>query len=157
VDAFTGKLKPFVWEARKKGVLFDLGHGGYSFAFSQAIPALAEGFLPDAISTDLHTFSMNEAMKDMMNVISKMMALGMSMYEVVKASTSDAAAMIRRPELGHLGIGAEADVAVLSIREGRFGFTDVLGQKIIGSQKLECELTIRSGEVVYDLNGMTIQ
>ena len=93
----------------------------------------------------------------MMNVISKMMALGMSMYEVVKASTSDAAAMIRRPELGHLGIGAEADVAVLSIREGRFGFTDVLGQKIIGSQKLECELTIRSGEVVYDLNGMTIQ
>ena len=157
VDPSTGKLKPFVWEARKKGVLFDLGHGGYSFAYSQAIPALAEGFLPDAISTDLHTFSMNEAMKDMTNLMSKMLALGMTLNQVIKASTSDAAAMIRRPELGQLAVGAEADVAILSIREGKFGFPDVLGKKVMGTQKLECEVTIRGGEIVYDLNGLTVQ
>ena len=81
VDVTTGKVKPFVWEAQKKGLIFDVGYGGISFAFSQAIPAIKSGFYPNTISTDIHTGSMNNAMKDMLNVMSKFMAMGMDSPE----------------------------------------------------------------------------
>ena len=152
VDA-AGRLRPFVFEARERGVLFDVGHGGGSFRFDQAVPSMRQGFPPDTISTDLHGGSMNGGMKDMLNVMSKFLNLGMSLPDVIDRSTWQAARVIDREDLGHLGVGAPADVAVLGIRHGTFGFLDVVGQTLPGDQKLEAELTVRGGRVVWDLNG----
>ena len=124
--------------------------------FEQAIPALDQGFLPNMISTDLHTGSMNAGMKDMLNVMSKFLNMGMSLQDVVARSTWMPAVHINREQLGHLSVGAEADVALLNLREGDFGFTDVRGWKIQGDKKLECELTLREGKVVWDLNGISM-
>jgi dihydroorotase len=148
-----GKVRPFVFEARKRGVIFDAGHGGGSFLFRQAVPAMKQGFTPDVISTDLHSGSMNAGMKDILNTMSKFLNLGMPLADVIKANTVRAAAVIRRPELGHLTAGAEADIAVLALRRGEFGFIDSGGNRMLGDQKLECELTVRTGQVVWDLNG----
>ena len=154
VDA-AGQLRPFVRRARERGIVFDVGHGGGSFLFSQAIPAMEQGFPPDTISTDLHTGSMNAGMKNMLNVMSKFLVMGMSLEGVIRAATWRAAQAIHRDDLGHLSVGAEADIAVLRLREGDFGFVDVGVRKLEGSQKLECELTLRAGDVVWDLNGLS--
>jgi dihydroorotase len=148
-----GQVEPYVVAARKRGVIFDVGHGGGSFLFRQAVPATKQGFYPDVISTDLHGGSMNGGMKDILNVMSKFLNLGMSLQDVVKANTSRAAEVIKRTELGHLGVGAEADVTVLGLRKGEFGFLDSSGWRMPGTQKLECELTVKAGQVVWDLNG----
>jgi dihydroorotase len=150
-----GKVRPYVWEARKRGVIFDAGHGGGSFLFRQAVPALKQGFYPDVISTDLHTGSMNTGMKDILNTMSKFLNMGMTLQDVVKANSARAAEVIKRPDLGHLSVGAEADIAVLNLRRGTFGFIDVSGGKLVGDQKLECELTVKGGQVVWDLNGIS--
>jgi dihydroorotase len=150
-----GNLRPFVLQARKRGVIFDAGHGGGSFLFRQAVPATKQGFYPDVISTDLHTGSMNSGMKDILNTMSKFLNLGMPLQDVIKANTARAAEVIKRPDLGHLGAGAEADVAVLTVRKGKFGFIDTGGGKMLGDQKLECELTLKGGQVVWDLNGIS--
>jgi len=151
----SGTVYPFVLEARKRGVLFDVGHGGGSFLYRQAVPATKAGFFPDVISTDLHTGSMNGGMKDILNTMSKMLNLGMPLQDVVRANTAKAAEIIKKPELGHLGVGAEADIAVLNLRRGKFGFVDTAGGKALGDQKLECELTVKGGQVVWDLNGIS--
>jgi len=151
-----GKVRPFVWEAQKKGIVFDLGHGAGSFLFDQAIPAMDQGFMPNAISTDLHIASMNRGMKDMLNIMSKYLNMGMPLQEVVAISTWDPAQFIKHEELGHLTEGAVADIAVLSLHSGHFGFADTKGWKIQGTQKLECELTLREGKVVWDLNGISM-
>ena len=148
-----GQVEPFVLAARKRGVIFDVGHGGGSFLFRQAVPATQQGFFPDVISTDLHTGSMNAGMKDILNTMSKMLVLGMPLADVIRANTATAASIIKRPELGHLGVGAEADVAVLALRTGEFGFIDSGGFRMTGDKKLECELTVKGGQVVWDLNG----
>ena len=155
VDYSTGKVKPFVFEAQERGIIFDVGHGGGSFLWDQASPAIAQGLKPNTISTDLHTGSMNAGMKDMTNVMSKCLLLGMSMPEVVDASTWKPAQVINRLDLGHLSPGAEADVAVLKVENGNFGYIDVKGWKRTGTQKIICELTIRAGSVVWDLNGIS--
>lgn len=157
VDIETNSLKPFVLKARDRGIIFDVGHGGASFRYSQAIPALKAGLYPHTISTDLHTGSMNAAMKDMLNVMSKFLTLGMPLPEVINASTWLPAKVIKREELGHLSVGAVADIAVLNLRKGKFGFYDVTGYKQIGNEKLECEITIKDGKIVYDLNATAIQ
>ncbi|MGH9162747.1 MAG: amidohydrolase/deacetylase family metallohydrolase [Vicinamibacteraceae bacterium] len=149
-----GKVRPYILEARKRGIVFDVGHGGGSFLFRQAVPAMKQGFAPDVISTDLHTGSMNDGMKNILNTMSKFLNMGMSLQDVIKSDTSRAAAVIKRPDLGHLSVGAEADVAVLNVRRGKFGFIDVSGGKLAGDRTLECELTIKGGEVVWDLNGI---
>ncbi len=154
VDTNTKKIKPFVIEAQKNGIVFDVGYGGISFSFSQAIPAIQSGFYPNSISTDLHTGSMNAAMKDLPNVMSKFLNMGMDIQSVIKATTWNPAQEIQRPELGNLSVGTEADVAIFDLREGNFGFFDYTGYKIKGNKKLECELTIRAGKIVYDLNGI---
>jgi dihydroorotase len=151
----NGKVRPYVWEAQKKGIIFDVGHGGGSFLFDQAVPAMSQGFIPNSISTDLHTGSMNGGMKDMLNVMSKMLNLGMPLTEVIRTSTWNPAQIINRPELGHLSVGAVADVVILNLKEGDYGFTDVKGFRMDGTQKLECELTMLTGEVVWDLNGIS--
>jgi len=152
-----GKVKPFVFEAQKRGLIFDVGHGGGAFSWSQAVPAMKQGFKPDVISTDLHTQSMNGGMKDLANVMSKFINIGMSLKDAVIRTTVNPARVIDRPELGHLSPGVEADVAVFNLRKGDFGFLDVRGAKLKGNQKLEAELTIRAGKIVWDLNGIASQ
>lgn len=150
-----GKLLPFVTAAQKRGIIFDVGHGGGSFRFTQAIPALKSGFIPNTISTDFHTGSMNAGMKDQLNVMSKFLNMGMNVQQVIAASTWHPAQVIHREELGHLSVGAGADVALFSLRKGKFGFVDSAGFRMEGDQKMECELTLRDGKVVYDLNGIS--
>jgi dihydroorotase len=157
VDINTKKVKPFVWEAQKKGIAFDIGYGSISFAFSQAIPAFKNGFFPNSISTDIHTNSMNASMKDMLSIMSKLMSIGMSLQGVIQAATWNPAREIKHEELGHLSEGAVADIAILAIRTGKFGFFDYTGYKVEGTQKLECEMTMKGGKIVYDLDGLAPQ
>ena len=149
------KLLPYLFEARKRGVIFDVGHGGGSFSFRQAIPAIRQGFTPDSISTDLHVDSMNAGMKDMLNLLSKFLNMGMSIEDVIAAASWHAAREIHREELGHLSVGAPADVAVLRLVNGDFGFVDSARLRMRGTKRLVGELTLRGGRVVWDLNGMT--
>lgn len=155
VDSAAARLKPFVLEARQRGIVFDVGHGGSSFAYSVASIATRDGLWPDVISTDLHAESMNAGLKDLANLMSKFLALGMPLPEVIRAATWTPAQVIRREDIGHLSVGAEADVAVLRLREGEFGLADSRGYRLAASRKLEAELTIRAGEVVWDLNGLS--
>ncbi|MEF8816723.1 MAG: amidohydrolase/deacetylase family metallohydrolase [Salinibacter sp.] len=148
------ELRPFVPKAQERGIKFGVGHGGGSFDYDAAVPATQAGLWPNAISTDLHDGSMNDGMKNMTNVMSKMLALGMGLEEVIRASTWQPAQIIQRPELGNLDVGAPADVAVLDLRKGSFGFVDVDGDRREGAQKLVTELTVRAGDVVWDLNGL---
>ena len=151
----SGKVRPYLFEARKRGVIFDVGHGGGSFLFRQAVPAIQQGFIPDSISTDLHIGSMNAGMKSMLNVMSKFLNMGMAIDDVIGRSTWYPAREIKHEELGNLSAGAPADVAVLRLEHGDFGFVDINGARLRGHQKLICELTVRDGRVVYDLNGIT--
>jgi dihydroorotase len=149
-----GKLEPFARKAQQRGIVFDVGHGGGSFTFEQAIPAIEQGFKPNSISTDLHTGSMNKGMKDMLNVMSKLLNIGLSPNEVIACSTWNPARIIQREELGNLGAGSPADVVVLSLDNGSFGYIDVRGFMVTGDKKLTCQVTLVDGEVVWDLNGM---
>jgi dihydroorotase len=148
-----GKPAEFLLQARKRGVKFDVGHGGGSFHFRLAEPLTKAGFYPDSISTDMHTQSMNHAMQDMPTTMSKFLAMGMPLLEVVRASTTNPATQVGRPELGQISAGAEADVAVFRLDKGTFGYLDVIGGRIEGRERLVCELTLRSGRIVFDYNG----
>ena len=139
---------------RRYGV-FDVGHGGGSFAWRIAAPAMKEKFAPDTISSDLHIGSINAGMKDMLNVMSKFLAMGMPVDEVIRRSTWNPAREIKREELGNLSVGSPADVTVLRLEKGKFGFTDMYGARLQGNEKLIAELTLRDGRVVYDLNGIS--
>ncbi len=154
IVAENGKVRDYIFEAQRKGIVFDVGHGGGSFLFEQAIPAIKQGLKPNAISTDLHTGSMNGGMKNINNVMSKFLNMGLSIQEIIAATTSNPAKYLQRKDIGHLSLGAIADVAVLKIRKGDFGFIDTRGKRMKGNQKIECELTLRDGNVVYDLNGL---
>jgi dihydroorotase len=147
------KILSYLGTARKRGVKFDVGHGGGSFYFKQAEPLVKQGFWPDSISTDLHGGSINGAMIDMLNVMSKFLALGVPLKEVIRESTTNPATQMKRPQLGQIAPGAEADIAVLRLDSGNFGFVDVRGGRIMGTQRLGCEMTIRAGQIVYDFNG----
>ena len=151
----SGHVNPAMFEGRKRGVIFDVGHGGGSFAWRIAVPSMKEGFLPDSISTDIHIGSMNSGMKDMTNVMSKFLVMGMPLDEVVAKSTWNPAREIHHEELGNLSVGSPADVTVLRLEQGSFGYTDMYGARLKGDKKLVAELTLRDGKVVYDLNGIT--
>jgi dihydroorotase len=153
VDTAAKEVKPFVFAAQKRGIIFDVGYGGISFVYAQALTALKKGFYPNTISTDIHTGSMNNAMKDQMSVMSKFLNMGMPLDAVIKASTWSPAQVIQRTDLGHLSAGAEADITIFSLRTGKFGFFDHTGYKVEGDKKFECEVTLRAGRIVYDLNG----
>jgi dihydroorotase len=151
----AGKVNAGMIAGRKRGVIFDVGHGGGSFAWRVAAPAIQQGFWPDSISSDLHIGSMNAGMKDMLNIMDKFLALGGSLDEVIEWSTWNPAREIQHEELGNLSIGSPADIAVLSVATGNFGFTDMYGARLDGKRRLECQLTVRSGKIVYDLNGIS--
>jgi dihydroorotase len=150
-----GQVLDYLKQARARGVLFDVGHGGGSFVFRTMVPAVKAGFYPDTISTDLHTGSMNGGMMDMLTTMSKFLVTGMPLQQIVRASTDTPARSIARPALGHLSVGAEADVAVLRVLEGRFGYADGARGTITGDRRLICELTLRAGRVVWDWNART--
>ena len=149
------KLLPYLAQARKRGVKFDVGHGGGSFSWKNAVPAIRQGFWPDSISTDLHIGSMNAGMKDMTNVMSKILSQGVPLYDVIKMSTWNPAQQMKRTELGHLSEGAVADIAVLRLDHGRFGLVDAQRARLMATKLLVCEMTIRDGQVAWDLNGRT--
>ncbi|SHN24113.1 dihydroorotase [Cyclobacterium lianum] len=149
-----GTVRSFVHSAYDRGILFDVGHGGAGFWFSQAIPAVQQGLLPHTFGTDLHRFSMNAGMKNMLNVMSKFINIGMEVPDVIERASWQAARAIRRTDLGHLSKGAVADLTLLKLHEGNFGFVDAGGNKIEGKYKLESELTMKGGKIVYDLNGL---
>jgi dihydroorotase len=148
-----GPSKGFI-AGRARGIYFDTGTGGGSFKWSLAVPMIKQGFKPDSISTDLHVDSMNGATKDMLNVASKLMAIGVPLPEVIADMTAHPAHQIRHDELGNLSVGSVADVAVLSIAQGHYGFTDMDNGRVDGTRKLVAELTIKDGRIVYDLNGL---
>jgi dihydroorotase len=151
----SGHVNQGMIEGRKRGVIFDVGHGGGSFAWRIAVPMTKQGFWPDSISTDLHISSMNTGMKDMLNVMDKFLALGMSIDDVIARSTWNPAREIHQEELGNFSVGSAADVAVLRVQKGHFGFTDMYGARMEGNQKFLCEMTVRNGKIVYDLNGIS--
>ncbi len=143
-----GKIRPVVRDARERGILFDVGHGVGSFAFRIARRSVAEGFLPDTISTDIHTLSINYPVYDLPTTLSKFLGLGLSLDEVIERATIEPARIIGiDSHLGHLGVGATADIAVLALEEGRFSFFDVEHEKLVGPQRLVCKATIKDGRV----------
>lgn len=150
-----GKVNSGMIDGRKRGVIFDVGHGGGSFSWIVATAAIKQGFLPDSISTDLHISSMNGGMKDMLNVMSKFLALGITPDNIIQWSTWNPAREIHHEELGNLSVGSPADLAVLSLETGHFGFTDMYGARMNGSQRFQCQMTVRNGKIVYDLNGIS--
>ena len=152
VDA-DGKVMPFMLAARERGILFDTGHGAGSFCFRNAVPCVEQGFYPDSISTDLHRLSMNIGMLDMPTTMSKFLIMGMPLNDVIRLSTVEPARVIGRTEHGTLSVGAAADVAVLGLEKGDFGYMDSFGGVLRGNRRLECELTLFGGDVVWDRNG----
>ena len=149
-----GKLRAFVLEAQNRGVLFDVGHGGVGFWFNQAIPALKQGLLPNSFGTDEHRTSMNAGMKNMLNVMSKYLTIGMTIPDIIASGSWKPAKSIKREDLGNLSVGSVADIAVLSIINGKYGYVDSGGNRIEGNQKFEAELTVRAGRIIWDLNGL---
>jgi dihydroorotase len=150
------KPLPFLHEARARGVIFDVGHGAGSFWFRNAVPAMQGGWRPDSISTDLHTGNIHGVVVDMQTTMSKILTIGMPLAEVIYRSTVTPAQEIGHPELGNLSVGAEADVAVFKLLEGEFSFVDCGRAKLRGHQKLECQMTLRGGEIVYDPTGLSM-
>ncbi len=154
-DSQTGGPGKGMREGRARGVIFDVGNGSGSFSWAVAVPLVKAGFLPDSISTDLHVHSMNNDMKDLLNVGDKFLALGIPLREVVADMTWHPAREIQRPQLGNLSVGSPADVAVLSVQHGDFGFQDMYNTIYVGHDRMICSLTVKGGKVVYDLDGIT--
>jgi dihydroorotase len=146
------RINPVMTDARKRGIVFDVGHGGGSFFWNMTIPFIEQKFWPDTISTDMHFGSVNSAMKDLLNVMSKFLNLNVPFDSLIRMTTWQSAQTIHRPQLGHLDVGAEADVAVLRINRGQFGFLDSAGARNQGTQLISCEMTLRKGKVAWDLN-----
>jgi dihydroorotase len=140
-----GTIKREVIEARKRGVKFDIGHGKGSFAFKTARAMLANGFMPDTISSDVHQLCINGPAFDQVTTLSKFLCLGMPLDEVIAASTVNAAMALRRPELGSLKPGSVGDATLLSIKEGRFDYVDVVGEHLVGDRKIASEGVVVAG------------
>ena len=149
-----GKLNPIMMEARARGVIFDVGHGGGSFWFRNAVPAVKQGFIPDSMSTDLHTG--NYRVLSMTEVMSKFLAMGVPLEDLIQRATVNPAREIRRPELGRLSPGSEADVAVLEEQHGDFGYIDCGVAKMKGKVKLVARMTVRAGRILYDPSGLSM-
>src|SRR5215207_11007778 len=149
-----GTIFDHLFRARERGVIFDLGHGAASFWFRNAVSAIDQGFVPDSISTDLHTGNLNGPVIDMATTMSKVLTMGVPLTEVIARSTVAPARKIGHPELGTLSPGAGADVAVLALDEGEFGFVDCGQTRFESNQRLRCVLTLRAGEIVYNPLGL---
>jgi dihydroorotase len=151
-----GKVYDYMFQAQERGVIFDLGHGAGSFWFRNAVPALQDGFSPNSISTDLHMGNINGPVVSMIMTMSKLLCIGMPLEEVIARSTVAPAREVGHPELGTLSVGADADIAVIRRLEGNFGYSDCGRAKIVGSEKLECAITVKGGAIVYDPTGLSM-
>jgi dihydroorotase len=140
-----GTVKQAVLAARKRGVLFDIGHGGGSFAFKTARAMLANGFYPDTISSDVHIKCIEGPAFDQVTTMSKFLCMGMSLYDVVAASTFNAGMMLQRLEYGSLKPGSLGDATILSVKEGAFDYVDTTGEHLIGSQRILSEAVVLKG------------
>ncbi len=149
-----GKINPALAEARARGVIFDVGHGAGSFWFRNAVPAEKQGFIPDSMSTDLHTGNYNVV--SMTNVMSKFLAMGVPLEDVIRRSTVNPASEIHRPELGTLSVGKEADIAVLELKKGHFSYIDCGVARMDGNVNLEARMTIRAGRISWDPSGISM-
>jgi dihydroorotase len=149
-----GKINPILAEARARGVIFDVGHGAGSFWFRNAVPAVRQGFIPDSISTDLHTG--NYTVLSMTQVMSKFLAMGVPLNEIIRRSTVNPASEIRRPELGTLSVGKDADIAVLEEFNGKFSYIDCGLARMDGTVKLTARMTVRAGRILYDPSGLSM-
>lgn len=150
------RVQPYMLEARKRGILFDVGHGSGSFWFRIAVPAIEQGFLPDTISTDIHKDSIMLPRANMITTMSKFLNIGLTLEQVIERSTVNPAKAIRRPELGTLSEGSAADIAVLELEKGNFAFLDSGRGKLIGDKRLRCVLTVKDGKVVWDTEGLSL-
>ena len=151
-----GKVSEFLFEARARGVLFDLGHGAGSFWLRNAIPAWQQGFQPDTLSTDLYFDNVAGPVFSLNHIMSKYLNIGMSLQEIIFRTTQRPAQVLHHPELGTLKEGACADVAVFTLADGAFGFADAGRAKMTGTKKIQCEMTVRAGEIVYDVNARSL-
>jgi len=149
-----GKINPALAEARGRGVIFDVGHGSGSFWFRAAVPAFKQGFIPDSMSTDLHTGNFNEV--SMTNVMSKFLAMGAPLDDIIKRATVNPAAEIHHPELGTLTVGRDADIAVLDFQKGHFSYIDCGVARFDGNARLTARMTIRAGRILYDPDGLSM-
>jgi dihydroorotase len=149
-----GKLNPILEQARSRGVIFDVGHGAGSFWFRNAVPAVKQGFIPDSMSTDLHTGDFT--IVSMNNVMSKFLSMGVPLSDVIRRSTVNPAREIHRPELGTLSVGKDADVAVVEELHGHFGYVDSGYAKMDGTSQLVARMTIRAGRILYDPSGLSM-
>jgi len=150
-----GKVNPDIVKARERGVRFDVGHGGASIIFRNAIPAIGQGYLPDTISTDLHAGNVNGPVVDMINVMSKFINMGMSLEEVVCRVTDNPARIVKHTELGTMTVGSLADIAVFREARGDFSYIDSNGSRMHADRKLESVLTLFSGDIVFDPYGLS--
>ncbi|WP_312640972.1 amidohydrolase/deacetylase family metallohydrolase [Hydrogenoanaerobacterium sp.] len=151
----NGQLNPALIQARERGVLFDLGHGAGSFWFRNAVPAFAQGFVSDTLSTDLYFDNVAGPVFGLTSIMSKYWNIGMGLNEIIYRTTKRPAQVIGRPSLGDLSVGSCADVAVLEARDGKFGFADGGHARMAATKKLECVMTLRAGKIVYDLNAIS--
>lgn len=149
-----GKINPALAEARARGVIFDVGHGAGSFWFRNAVPAQRQGFIPDSMSTDLHSGDYNVV--SMTVVMSKFLAMGVPLDDIIRRSTVNPATEIHRPELGTLAVGKDADIAVLELSKGHFSYIDCGVARFDGNAKLTARMTIRSGRILYDPSGLSM-
>ena len=149
-----GKLNPIMEEARRRGIIFDVGHGAGSFWFRNAVPAVKQGFIPDSFSTDLHIE--NFTILSMDNVMSKFLSMGVPLEDVIRRTTVNPAHEIHRPELGTLSVGKEADIAVLEEQHGHFGYIDCGWARMDGNLKIVARMTVRGGRILYDPSGLSM-
>jgi dihydroorotase len=149
-----GKVFDYMWQARERGIIFDLGHGAGSFWYRHAVPAIKDGFIPDSISTDLHTGNVAGVVIDMQTCMNKILNIGVPLPQVIEMSTVAPARELRRPELGTLSIGSPADIAVFTLEEGAFTYVDCEQTTLTGNQRLRCDLTVYNGNIVYNPDGM---
>jgi dihydroorotase len=140
-----GTVKQAALDARRRGVLFDIGHGKGSFAFKTARVMLANGFLPDTISSDVHALCINGPAFDQVTTMSKFLCLGMPLIDVIAASTANAAFALKRPELGSLKPGSVGDATILSVKDGRFDYVDVVGEHLMGEQRIVSDGVVIAG------------
>ena len=142
-----GEVRAEMWEARERGVIFDLGHGMGGFGFASTRPMLEAGFLPDVISSDVHILCEHGPAFDLLHTMSKLLCLGMPLVDVVRATTARPAEALRRPDLGTLAPGALGDATVLNLAEGAFDYVDVMGERLQGEQRLEVDAIVLGGRL----------
>ena len=146
-----GDIGPWTRAARAPGILLNAA----AFEFRAAAPAISEGFLPDTISTDIDAERVLDPRANMMTTLSKFLKLGMTPEQLIERTTANAAKAIRRAELGTLSEGAVADIAVIALEPGNFGFLDDTHSRLEGDRRLRCVLTVRNGAIVWDTDGLS--